>query len=82
MICVNKEQTSLVPHPSGDKMMLAAEASTLGLKPGEWPDFISVINSAGEGLLFQRERPSRTGGEFDGYWYVTQHGTYLHVLND
>lgn len=57
MVIVNKSQVSL----SGNKLI--AEASTIGLAPGEWPDFISVVDDGGKGFLFQRDARPFSGGE-------------------
>lgn len=58
------------------------EASSLGLAPGEWPDFIALTNEAGIGGLFRRGA-ARTfcSGQIDGfdYWCGV---TLLLVFND
>ncbi len=76
MHCVNKNQCELI---NGELM---ADASDLGLSPGDWPDFIAVLNNGNEGFLFRRgeiEGP----GEGDKYRYIDQtHGFSLLVFND
>lgn len=57
---------------------LLTEASMIGLAPGEWPDFISVVDESNRGFLFQRGwvRP-------DGvHVYQTRGGAQLRILND
>jgi len=48
MFTVNKKQTQLY-----DENTLMAEASELGLPPGQLPDFIAVVNDGGAGFLFR-----------------------------
>lgn len=76
MIVVNKADVML--FESG----LFAEASSLGLKPGEWPDFISVVDDNNEGFLFQKSRPETHDGELVGHLYFTKGGAQLTVAND
>lgn len=64
--------------PSGPAK-LTAEASTLGLEPGEWPIFIHMPS---ERLTFQRGVEIRERGEFAGYLYLSQDGILLTVVND
>jgi hypothetical protein len=62
---------------------LVAEASTLGLKPGEWPDLISVVNDNNEGFLFAKSAPILHDGELGGYHYSDwMSGVNMTVLND
>jgi len=56
---------------------LCTEASTLELAPGEWPDFISVVDEEGEGFLFQKVHVDEMGGS-----YQTKGGALLMVWND
>lgn len=76
MIIVNKSLLSLVNG------QLVGEASTMGLKPGEWPTHISVVNDAGNGYLFMRGQADRSHGELHGFNYVAQDGTRMLVVND
>ena len=79
MLVVNKAQTTL-----GDGG-LVAEASTLGLKPGEWPDFIAVLNDDLKGYLFRRQHQpinNYPSNQFAGYVYVASRGEQLLVYND
>jgi hypothetical protein len=77
MHIVNKRQVMLIEGK------LMAEASCLDLKPGEWPDFISVVDDNNEGYLFNKSRQMIHGGMFGGYIYQTVNGgVILEVLND
>lgn len=73
---VNKSQVML------DGTALVGEASTMNLAPGEWPEFVSVIDDQNEGFLFQRSCRMDFGGEFAGYVYLTKGGAKLTVWND
>lgn len=58
-----------------------AEASSLGLRPGEWPDLVALMGLRGDadrGLMFG---PARF---FDGAAMVYRHpsGALLCILND
>ena len=79
MYIVNKKQVELIDGK------LFTEASTLELKPGEWPDHIAVVDDAGQGYLFQRGRIAvqPNGFEMVGYHYWAR-GTSveLFVAND
>ena len=77
MVVVQKEQVTL----SEDKRYLIGCASDMGLRPGEWPDFISVVDANGSGFLFQR---GAMIGDEVGFVYATRTGSNfeLHVLND
>lgn len=65
---------------------LVAEASTLQLPPGAWPEAIIVeSHKTGNGLIFERDNPIIAGAEFGGYVYKANFdGIPLeaHVLND
>lgn len=63
---------------------LITEASTLGLPPGNWPDFISVVDDSNSGFLFQKGNVIRAdGGDFGGFRYYTRDGRFaLSVFND
>jgi hypothetical protein len=73
MLIINKKQTTLV---DGN---LVTEASMIGLAPGNWPNFIGVVNDAGEGYLFRRQDLPL---EDDGRVYVASRGEHLLVFND
>lgn len=77
MLTVNKSQVELVDGK------LIGEASTMGLAPGEWPDFIAVVDDGGKGFLFQRGgRLAGAGAEY-GYGYFSRaSGDVLEVIND
>ena len=60
------------------------EASDLGLKPGEWPELIVIIDDEHK-RKFSFKRFTRIAGESDelyGYSYKTEHGFELDVYND
>lgn len=74
MHTVNKSQVDIVKG----RPELFAEASEIGLVPGEWPDFIAVLDDAGEGFLFQRIFRHEHSAK-----YRTADGRFaLTVLND
>lgn len=56
-----------------------AEASSLGLAVGEWPDVIAVVNPAdpaGAPQLFARGDPiGDPDGDLEGYHYAEPNGT-------
>lgn len=79
IITVNKSQVGIV----NDKFV--GEASTMGLRVGEWPLCLALLNDQNEGFLFWRGSEIKSdGGEFAGYNYATESGTYhqLVVFND
>jgi hypothetical protein len=62
---------------------LDAEASTLGLKPGTWPQELSGTDDAGEPLPFYREHPIVRDGELVAYVYLNADQSWkLTVFND
>lgn len=74
MFTVEKSQVMLLEG----KATLLAEASTIGLGVGFFPDFISVVDEKNSGFLFQKERVSD-----EVAIYTTRDGRFqLHVLND
>ena len=78
MYICNKSQVTLNEDHAG----LTGEASEMGLAPGEWPEFIAVIDNAGEGFLFGAKCMMRHCGEFAGYRYTNNRGVTLTVFND
>jgi hypothetical protein len=76
MVIVNKAQVSL----QGNK--LVSEASSMGLRPGDWPYFIGVVDNSGAGFMFERSTEIIHNGEFGGYNYRTRAGAHLIVFND
>lgn len=58
MIVVNKKQTMLIDGK------LVTEASSLQLPPGVWPYFISVVDDAGEGFLFEQKDKGDWGSRY------------------
>lgn len=64
-----------------DKTALIVEASSAGLPPGQWPDFVSVLNPKGEGILFGPSWHTIPGD--GGRVYYSQGARFqLHLLND
>lgn len=65
-----------------DDYTVVAEASTIGFKPGEWPDFLAVMQNdsfEGDGWLFKRDF---TPDEYGAFTYRHQAGFKIVVLND
>lgn len=58
---------------------LVTEASTIGLPPGVWPDFVGVLNEQNDGFLFGPGRKPLPDG---GYIYLSKSGLELHIIND
>jgi hypothetical protein len=60
-----------------------AEASTIGLPPGRWPNVIRVVDDSNVGFLYFREQASRDGaGNVVGVNYRTRSGAKLLIIND
>ena len=80
MFTIAKENCIL----SADNRGLITEASTAGLRPGEWPEFIAVTDQANCGFLFQRSYKDFTDdGEFCGMHYRERSSNFrLLVIND
>lgn len=60
---------------------LIAEASDLGLPPGEWPSMLRVYDPATT-TVFKRGEPRVRGDDLAAYTYTAPSGTYLLVVND
>lgn len=69
-------------HFDADSRSFTAEASDLGLAPGEWPDFIAALNERDSGMLFLRGRELSENGDLRGFVYTTLGGFRLTVFND
>lgn len=79
MFTIQKAMVSL----SADKQSLITEASTAGLRPGEWPDMVSVLDDKNSGFLFFKELPISNGDQLGGYTYRTKDGAFgLTIFND
>ncbi len=69
-----------------DPTCLLIEASTIQLKPGDWPAFIMVAThqneKEAEGELFFRGEKITRGVEFGGYAYGNRRGHTLLIFND
>lgn len=76
MFIATKQHIYLYPASS----TYLAEASDLGLKPGEWPETITIEQGPGESnIVFEKNRQIQKGG----WQYVQQGGRFtLEVLND
>lgn len=64
-----------------DDTTVVAEASTIGLPVGVWPDFIAVMNDEDRskgGMLRRSSSPNEDGG----YTYTHGTGAKIVVLND
>ncbi len=73
MLIIEKGQTVLV-----NGRTLTAEASDLEMPPGEWPDFIAVMDMQNKGFLFQKISVDEEMGR-----YTTEDGSFeLHIFND
>ena len=76
MIKVTEENSTRV-----GPVAVAAEASTLGLAPGQWPKLIETTIGNGQPFLFIRQNTS--DGELVSVRYFQQFGcTALTVFND
>jgi hypothetical protein len=56
---------------------MGIEASTLGLKPGQWPKAITV-----DGITYREYEAMYVGEEFIGIAYVDADHNVLQVFND
>lgn len=63
---------------------MVAEASSIGFKVGEWPDFIILADEDGDGLLFKKNAPEMHEGtdQLISYLYLAGDGRRLIVMND
>jgi len=78
MVTVNKSKLDAVV---GNK--LVGEASSIGLRVGEWPEFIAVVDDSDKGFLFMKNYPDVNGGEICGMNYFDRtSGVELLVVND
>lgn len=70
--------------PSDDGAAIVAEASTIGLAPGEWPDWIAVVDEQNRGVLFGFPRQERGwAGDVQAVHYTSEHTAIeLVVVND
>ncbi len=83
IVTVNKEVVTFIPINGDRAARLVTEASTLELRPGEWPDFIGVVDHDDQGFLFRRaEDIKNLGGDLGGVNYRTRDGMLLVVFND
>jgi hypothetical protein len=56
MLTISKDKCTLAL----DRQGLLCEASDIGLAPGEWPDFIAVVDDSDVGYLFGFPQFTRT----------------------
>ena len=64
---------------------IVADASELGLKPGEWPDFITITDEEHQGYLLMRATPEVTQiGDIIYYRYYDRAGhlPVVKIIND
>jgi hypothetical protein len=61
---------------------LLTEASTIGLNPGEWPEFIAVVDDSEQGYLFRKSLPEMHEEQILFYGYQSKDGMLLIVGND
>jgi hypothetical protein len=68
----------------GQSTRLSCEASEIGIRAGEtWPDFISLLNTKGAGLLFVKGPADYSGEDLAGVTYYSQTSSWrLLVIND
>lgn len=79
MVVVKKDQTTQMVGANE----LYADASDLGLKPGEWPQFIAVVDDENEGYLFERGNLHVQNEELMAVTYRSLDGAIeLMVMND
>jgi len=77
LVKVNRKQVTYMEQGE-----VTAEASSLGLTPGDWPDFIAVVDERDEGFLFGPGIMFMHGDEVGGYEYQNVNGLKLTVFND
>lgn len=63
-----------------DKGILLAEASELGLRPGEWPDSIDLRRSDGRMIHYRIGKVEGDQQELEGVWYEPDAGGESRVL--
>jgi len=74
---VNKSHVQLIDNN------LVCEASEIGLRPGEWPEFIGILDDENEGFLFRKGSPDVLDGELHAFRYRSRVGNHeLLVIND
>jgi len=77
------KQCSLWYKGKDEKPKLTTEASTIGLRPGYWPDFITLMkdtNLEGEGVMFHKVAPFHVNNELAGYTYCTRDTEWMLVV--
>lgn len=79
MLVVNKKDVTFNPAT----FSAGAEASSLGLAPGEWPQFVSIVNDKGDGFLLGPGVAFYHNEEFGGMEYQSPHSRLkLDIYND
>jgi hypothetical protein len=64
---------------------IVSEASDLGLKPGEWPDFIAIVDDMRQGYLIAKGDPEITAcGDILFFRYYDKSGQLpvVKIFND
>jgi hypothetical protein len=81
MFTISKTQVDL--NLDGQIPEFYTEASDIGLRAGEWPDFVAVLDEKNEGWLFMKEAPVIRNDELAAYRYSTKSGNMiLTIIND
>ena len=67
-----------------DAKCITAEASSLGLTPGNWPDFIAIVDDDGKGFLVQFSVFARNGEDIAYATYYDRNGKLpeVRIFND
>lgn len=63
-----------------DQGNLLAEASALGLRPGEWPEAIGLCCSDGRTILYRKGKAEGDHQELEGLWYEPDAGDERRML--
>jgi len=61
--------------------VLVAEASQLGMKPGQWPTAV-ILDGDGRHGRYNHAGPLRYNGEVCGHKYKNYVGAMIHIFND
>lgn len=59
-----------------------AEASSCGLKPGQWPKVVNLVNDEGVEATFNVRLPIGVGGQFFGFRYTNASTLSVKIFND
>ncbi len=80
MFTINKNVCEL----TSDKKGLVTEASTAGMPPGYFPDFVTVLDDNDSGFLYQKGKADyQDDGDIAGMnYYDMGCGSRLLIIND